>query len=210
MKKISISIVLLLMVNFISAQKDIQYGVKLGFNVSTLNGDLQDSGYKPGIIIGGVVDFIFNDKFSLQPEILYSSQGGTYAVKTIEEPAQVTTDYSLNLGYLAIPVMGQYHFSNFFVEFGPQISFLMFAERHNEKVSTYDDVIAVVTSKDDLKDQIKPVDFGLNFGLGCDFTKRTTLNFRYNLGLDSVINDNSTMSKDAKNSVFSLALAVRI
>ena len=210
MKKISITILLLLMVNLINAQKDIQYGIKFGFNVSTLDGNLPDAHYKPGIIIGGVVDFVLNDKFSLQPEILYSSQGGTYAIKTFEEPAQVTTDYSLNLGYIAVPVMGQYHFSKYFVEFGPQISFLMFAERHNDKVSTYDEVIAVVTSSEDLKDQIKTVDFGLNFGIGCDFTKRTSLNFRYNLGFDNVMKDNNFLSQDAKNSVFSMALAIRI
>lgn len=214
MKKIYISIVLLFVIHLVSAQKDIRYGIKFGFNVSTLDGDLPDPSYKPGIIIGGLVDFAINQKFSLQPEILYSSQGGTYSVQSIQAPADmpiaVTNNYSLNLGYIVVPVMGQYHFSNFFLEVGPQISFLTFAERHNEEVSTYDDVIAVVTSKQDFKDQIKTVDFGLNFGIGCDFTKRTTLNFRYNLGLDSVIKDNNTISQEAKNSVFSLALAIKI
>lgn len=214
MKKIYISIVLLFVIHLVNAQKDIRYGIKFGFNVSTLDGDLPDPSYKPGIIIGGLIDFKLNEKFSLQPEILYSSQGGTYSVQSIQAPAEmpiaVTNNYSLNLGYIVVPVMGQYHFSDFFLEFGPQISFLTFAERHDEEVSTYDDVIAVVTSKQDFKDQIKTVDFGLNFGIGCDFTKRTTLNLRYNLGFESVFENTNNMNFDGKNSVFSLALAIKI
>jgi hypothetical protein len=111
---------LLLAILFITATtltvnaQDLQFGVKAGFNLSNLSGDIEDTESLPGFHAGIVADFKIGEKFSIQPELLYSLEG-----------AKFSSGAEWRLYYLNLPVMAKYHISETFsLEAGPQIGYL--------------------------------------------------------------------------------------
>ena len=74
MKKIVLSIAAMLVFGFANAQ-DVRFGVKGGLNIATLTGDVQDASTKVGFHVGGFAEIKVSDKFAVQPELLFSTQG---------------------------------------------------------------------------------------------------------------------------------------
>ncbi|MEO8515308.1 MAG: outer membrane beta-barrel protein, partial [Flavobacterium sp.] len=56
-----------------SSDKGVSFGAKAGLNLSMLSGG-GDS--EIGFHIGGLAEFKFTDKISLQPELMFSTEGG--------------------------------------------------------------------------------------------------------------------------------------
>ncbi len=116
----------------ISAQET-RIGVKAGLNYASVVGDLTQgfkfrfSGY------GGLfLEIEFSDKFSFQPELLYSSQGFQLSsdLQSIEtgNTAPEENDFRTNVqfNYITIPVLGKFAINDrMAVEFGPQFGFLL-------------------------------------------------------------------------------------
>lgn len=100
----------------VNAQK-INFGAKAGLNFASITGDnIVDSGPTTGIHFGVLAEIPLSEKFSFQPELLYSSQ-------------------VLNLNYLNIPLMGKYYLTKgFSLEVGPQIGFLLSANNDDNDV----------------------------------------------------------------------------
>ncbi len=179
MKKIILTAAAVFAFSFANAQ-DMKFGVKGGLNSSTLLG-VDGAKSLIGVNLGGFVEFKVSDKFSVQPELLYSMQG-------------VKTDMELKLNYINIPVMVKYAVADKFnLQVGPQIGFLMSAN--------LDGV--------DYKDNLKSIDFGVNFGAGYDFTKETFLDLRYNLGLAQTQKSLDPGEAVAKNAVIQLSLGYK-
>jgi len=77
MKRI-ILVLLIFSTGVVSAQK-FKYGVKAGLNISSLRADYLDetnAKSKTGFHSGVFVEYTFSENFSIQPELLYSTQGG--------------------------------------------------------------------------------------------------------------------------------------
>ncbi len=91
--------------------QEIKFGAKGGLNFASITGDnIDESGLTTGIHFGVLAEIPLSEKFSFQPELLYSSQ-------------------ALNLNYLNIPLMGKYYLTKgFSLEVGPQIGFLLSAK----------------------------------------------------------------------------------
>lgn len=159
--------------------QEIKFGVKAGLNFSTVNGDHTEGiDYVTSQNIGLVSEIPLSEKFSFQPEVLYSRQGYSFGDNIVE------------LNYLNVPLMGKYYLAKgFSVEAGPQIGFLLSAK--NEKL--------------DVKDAFKKVDFGFNFGLGYKFQNGINFSARYNLGLTDINNVEGSSSKD-KNRTFQISV----
>ncbi len=73
MKKIVLSLVAIMAFGFANAQ-DVKFGAKLGFNFSTISG-LDGAETKLGLAVGGLAEIKLNEKFSVQPELMYSMLG---------------------------------------------------------------------------------------------------------------------------------------
>lgn len=73
---------------------------------------------------------------------------------------------------------------------GPQVGFLASAKAKAEAQG--------VSAEEDIKDQLKGIDFGLNFGVGYDLPLGLGVDLRYNLGLSNVFD---TDEAEAKNGV---------
>ncbi len=182
MKKISLGLTLLIVTIGASAQ-DAKFGIKAGLNISsTSNSNGGESGTRLGPHAGLLAHIHLSPQIALQPEIMYSSQGGKVG------------DVNLNLGYINIPLLVQYNFDNGFrLQTGPQVGFLVgVSDKVNGNETNF-------FSSDDFKTN----EFAWSFGLGYLSESGFGVDGRYNLGL-SRINDAGTGS--TKNRVIQLGL----
>ncbi|MGO4772299.1 porin family protein [Flavobacterium sp. W22_SRS_FK3] len=200
MKK-NILVVAVVLVFGLSNAQTAKFGIKGGMNISNWVGDTEglDVKSKIGFNIGGFAEIKLSDKFSIQPELLYSAQGMKVDNFEVElGDGFYSTDVKFNLAYLNVPVMFKYYAAEKFnLEAGPQVGFLTSAKL-NVKVDGYG------SSDQDVKDNFESVDFGLNFGAGYDFTEHFFANVRYNLGLSNIAKTEGGEDATINNSVFSL------
>jgi hypothetical protein len=170
-KTIILVTVLLLAISSNMQAQLVKFGIKAGLNYANFTGsDLQFdaiTSYHAGL----VAEIKLIDSFSIQPELLYSTQGATYK--------DAVTEFKNELGYLSIPVMAKIYLNKTVsLELGPQASFLL-SERNQFDVN-----------------DANTFDFSVNGGLGFKITKSFFLQGRYNLGLTEVSKNAQT-----KNSV---------
>lgn len=217
MKKILLSAVVVFTFGLTNAQ-DVSYGVKGGLNLSNLSGDIEDTKSLFGAHVGAFAEIKITDKFSVQPELLFSMQGAkqeyTYFESfegfTITETEKTT----LKLGYLNLPIMAKYYVSDkFSLEAGPQIGFLLSAKVDFEYTyrETFDGVTEIESESGsvDIKDEVKSIDFGFGFGAAYNFTDKLSLGARYTLGLTSIAKDFEGESADIKNNVLQVSLGYK-
>ncbi|MCX6272369.1 MAG: porin family protein [Bacteroidetes bacterium] len=103
--------------------------------------------------------------------------------------------YKSNINYLEIPVNGLYKFGAgpaiIFIQAGPYLGYALSAKlKADEKIFQNED--GTLTDKYDLKigtdkekDDLKPLDFGINVGAGVEF-KGITFGLQYGLGLANI------------------------
>jgi opacity protein-like surface antigen len=207
MKKNILLAIAIFTVGFANAQKA-EFGIKGGLNSSDFSGDTGRVDFKSrvGFNVGAFVAIKLSEKITLQPEILYSTQGAKNSNVTMIIMIDILTnaDVKVNLSYINFPVMIKYYVADKFnLEVGPQIGFLTSAES-----STYYDVSSQAVDED-IKDSFESVDFGLNFGAGYDFTKNISAGIRYNLGLANISKTQSVDNSKIHNNVFSLSLGYK-
>ena len=142
-----------------------KFGANVGVNFATITGDdTSDVKSKTSFHLGAVAEISISDKFSVQPELLYSAQGAK----------EDGGDGELKLDYINIPVMAKFYVAEgFSLEAGPQVGFLMSAKSEGGGESV------------DMKDFTSGIDFGLNFGLGYKMESGLNFGARYNLGLSN-------------------------
>lgn len=175
MKKLLFGLLFLAGALSINAQS-VKFGVKGGLNFATLRGNNLDVDSKTGFHLGGVVELKFLDKFSVQPELLYTELGTK------------NSNGELKLDYISLPVMAKYYvLDGFFAEAGPQFSFLVRDEL---------DVTGGA-----LDPQTEDFDLGLNLGLGYSFKNGLFIQSRYTLGLTAL-----QENPDVRNGAFQLSL----
>lgn len=181
MKKILLAAVLFIATSAAVQAQLLKIGVKAGVNFANQTGDASLDGIdysKDGITsyhAGLVAEIKLLEKFSIQPELLYSTQGASYK--------NAFGEFKNELGYLSIPVMAKIYLTkSFSLEVGPQASFLL-SEKNDFDVKN-----------------AETFDFGLNAGLGLKLTESIFLQGRYGFGLTEASKD-----ADIKNSVFQIS-----
>ncbi|MFD2909422.1 porin family protein [Flavobacterium ardleyense] len=154
----------------VSAQ-DIKFGVKGGLNFATLLGDnASDSDLVSSFNFGIMSEIPITDKFSFQPELMYSGQG--YGIKD-------TKDF-VSLTYVNMPLMAKYYVAKgLSIEAGPQVGYLIGADFDGENI----------------KDSFKKLDFGANVGVGYKLENGLNFGVRYNLGLSNINNTDGSSNK---------------
>jgi hypothetical protein len=178
-KKLWIACIAIAFAGTVNAQ-DVKLGAKIGMNVSSLNGNTDNLDSKTGWVLGATAEISLTEKFSLQPELLYSQQG-----------AKQRGNFIYDLNYVSLPVMAKYYIAKgFSVEAGPQFSFLV----KDELISDSNNAASANTNAENF-------DLTANLGLGYQFDNGIFFQTRYNLGLLEV--DKTT---EVKNGVFQMSL----
>ena len=233
MKKIILTSFMLCSV--LAFSQEIKFGAKVGLNLSNLTGDypteIDEHNSKLGFHIGGFAEYPINEQFTLQPELLFSTQGNTYGFKDYYGSGSYYdgVDYNLKLNYLNIPVILKYKvIEKLSIDFGPQIGYLMSAktkidvtEDSRDPSQNYsveidmlnDGTYDIGGTTVQVKSSANRLDFSLNLGASYDISEKIFLQGRYNLGLSTVdknsTNGTSTNSWNMKNSVFQLSAGYR-
>lgn len=180
-----------------NAQADsdlVQIGVKGGVNFSTVAGDDFDSpDSRTSFNAGVVAEVPFSDRFSIQPEVLYSGQG--FDVQEIDQDNFADTDENIEyqLDYIQVPVLAKiYLIKGLNVQAGPQIGFKI-----NEEIDYQPNDDAGDLDLDETED----IDISLAAGVEYKFDGGFFVQGRYNYGFTELIKD-----YDVHNSVFQVGV----
>jgi len=176
------------------------FGVKAGFNSSKFTGDdftITDPGgtslYKKwnfgsGYSVGGFITFGINERFSFQPELLYTENKNTVEFSNSD----------VSLTYIEIPMLVKFNFQ-LEGEIQPQLYVGPYFALKNKARIVVDSTSRAYIYGDNVSGQIdvdiknvKRSDFGIIFGTAFDFvSKLGTVSFeaRYAIGLVSILSD---------------------
>ena len=185
MKKSILVASLLLAISANMQAQSVKFGIKAGLNYAnqtgtdiTVNAKTYQTEAITSYHAGLIAEIGIFERLSIQPELLYSTQGATYK--------NVAGDVKSKVGYVSIPLMVKIGLSKSInLELGPQASFLL---------SGKDDFVA--------KDP-NTFDFSVAGGLGIKVTKSIFISGRYGLGLTEVSKDAKT-----KNSVVQVSAGI--
>ncbi len=179
------------------AQDEIKFGVKAGVNFAKLTGDaVEDADGRTGFHIGGVVEIPVSEKFSVQPELLYSQQG----LQQKESFEGIDFESKLKLDYIHVPVMAKFYVADgFALEAGPQFGFNVGAK---QEFSAGDE-----SEEEDVKDSVAGFDLSLGAGVSYKLDNGLFFQARYMFGLSNVNKDEEEGFDDnLTNSVLSLSV----
>ena len=205
---------------FIASAQDFSFGIKAGANFAAIGNsdeplfdpadafDLSelnfvsssggDNGGLTAIYFGVYAEIPVSETFSIQPELLYSKQGGTQDGSLVFQEANVNYESTFNLSYLTVPIMAKFYVAKgLSLEAGPQIGFLLKSEVDIE----VNNALFASSTTEDVKDFTKSNDFAFNIGAGYQLNSGLNFNLRYNIGLTDAYED-----IDAKNSVFQVGV----
>lgn len=160
MKKVILMTVFLFSLQYGVKAQIMKIGIKVGANYANFkSSDLQTdalTSYHAGL----VANFRLGEKFSIQPEVLYSTQGASYK--------NVVDEVKAELGYISVPVLARIGLGkSVTLDLGPQFSWLA-----SKNVDTNTDV--------------EELDFGAAGGLSLKLTDKLFLQGRYVLGLSEI------------------------
>lgn len=160
MKKLFVMAVLLIAGSSSMSAQGLDFGVKAGANFAKLDGEGLEGDNLTSFHVGALVEINVFENFSVQPEVLYSSQG----TKIDEE--------DIKLDYLSVPVLAKFYLisDKLSIEAGPQFSFLV-----NDNVEE--------------QFETKSFDFAAVGGLAFNFTENIFAQARYVAGLTDTSED---------------------
>ncbi len=200
-----------------SAQTDISFGVKAGLSSANMRGDAVDNlssvlDFTNGMITtksrtgfyGGVfVDVPLGNDLSLEPGIYYTQKGyelrGDLNIKNLGFLGANATS-QLQADYIDIPLLLKLKAGSFYVQLGPQFSYLTKA---NLKSSAGLLGINLLNNNMDVTTNFNRWDMGLTGGVGFNLSKNFSINAAYDYGLQRV---DANKNVNAYNQAFKVGL----
>ncbi|MCG2431396.1 porin family protein [Aequorivita xiaoshiensis] len=161
MKK-TLLLILLSVFTLVNADaQGLTFGAKAGVNLSTFTGD-SFTGFdtRVGLHIGGLAEIPLTEKFSVQPEVLYSQKGSKFfGSETL-------------LSYIDVPILAKYHIIHgLSAELGPVPSFLVEAEYTTNGL------------ENNVSEYIRTFDFGIGGGVSYQLPMGVFFSIRFTKGL---------------------------
>jgi hypothetical protein len=187
------------------------FGIKAGLNLAKLKANDFPSGSEPDVsnkksAFGGVFMNapLGTGGLAIQPELLYSRQGGKFTQTTTVGTSTQTLEYDEDLTYVTLPVMVQWKTTGgVFVETGPQAGYLVKAKQDGP-------------GNTEMSNKSSFDKFDLSWGAGLGYLSKMGLGIgaRYNFGLTNTLedgggNNSSNNGPELKNAVIQVALSWR-
>jgi Outer membrane protein beta-barrel domain len=183
MKKLFLAAVMGTLLFAQASAQQTHFGLKAGVNVSTVPvTDDNDLKSKAGLHLGGFAHIHVSPHFAVQPELVYSMQGGK------------RDNTTLRLNYINVPVLAQYMTNDGFrLQTGPQVGFLTSSKTKTGNVEINQD------------NNFSAIDFSWAFGASYLLPSADGLGFdlRYNVGISNISDNNGTT---ARNNVLQLGI----
>ncbi|MFD2519000.1 porin family protein [Salinimicrobium flavum] len=200
MKKILLIIALTVVSGMGMQAQEVSFGVKGGLNFANFSGDdadLLETETRTGFHLGMLAEIMFSEKFGIQPEVLYSSQGAKSDFDMDDEFFGSLSIDEFKLDYISVPVLIKYYFiEGLSLEIGPQFSFMV----NSEADGSIDGASGTV----DLDDETESFDFGGALGLGYELPMGLMFQARYVMGFTDVYTDT-----DFRNSIFQISVGYK-
>ena len=184
MKKISIMIIIALTSASAFCQS-VSLGPKVGLNISNYTGGDLESNALIGVHLGGILNLGLGKSFSLQPEVLFSTQGAKIVTNSQKKDFKTT--------YVAVPVMAKFKSAaGLYFEIGPQVSFRTSEDIPDKTIDQFS----------------KNLDLAVGVGVGYQAGFGLGIGARYLAGISKVgdFNKTAAANPDFKNSVVQLSL----
>ncbi len=224
MKKVILSLTALA-ASAVIAQAQVKFGVVGGGNLSHPNVEIAnnkaENKWAPGFYIGGIADIQLHKNFSIQPGIQLSYKPYYNKTETTLGPATITSKSRVNPYFIEVPVnlVGKMEAGNgkVFVSAGPYIAYGIAGNIKTDVTGSIGGVNGNTSSDESIKwgnekttltnsgDNLKPFDFGLNFGLGYEFNNGLLVNGGYQLGLTN-LSPNGDDNNHYKNGMLKLGV----
>ena len=235
MKKAVSILALVLLSIFSSAQSliPLKYGIKFGANISNIistpnEGVMNiENSSQIGIAGGFYMEIALNDKWYINPEIIYSQKGAsfTYEYKHSFDPNQIdvhNTSNELKLAYVEVsPTISYKANDKFSLNFAPSVSFIL-----NTDYTILSDKGDNLNTHSELPDGTyieETFDVGINLGISYYLTENFLIDSRINNSLikagtiskltnSGVVNGTNTNTPEIniyeiKNSIISFSIA---
>lgn len=175
------------------AEAQVQPGIKLGLNNSNLSNTTLEN--KSDFYIGALINIPITDYYTLQPEILYSRQGG----------ASTSTEFGdININYIAITAANKFYVGpnkGFHFILGLGLDFNVGSD------------LNILFGSDNEEFEISPLDLTFTGGIGYEFDFGLILEARYKQGAISTdfFGSRDLFEEDGSqlNSVFQVGLAYK-
>lgn len=173
--------------------QEIRYGAKGGLNYSSIVGDLTEGiKFRLSGHAGIFLQLEFSEGFTLQPELIYVSQGFQYSSDLFSIESEATppagNDFRTNvqLNYLAVPILGKFALNErYSVHFGPQFGFLL---NQVTKIKSLDELDGInVKSKASTSGKFL-LDYGVAAGIDIELGNHISMTPRFYLGLRNRLN----------------------
>ncbi len=192
--KINLLAIMLLFMGINDLSSQFAFGVKLGGTSANFS-NIGLTGYQPKqrlyLNTGLEANFILNKRFAIQLEAVYAGKGSQYKYTGIANyDNNIYNDVAINatnkLGYLAVPIMGQFLMgdreNHFHLDFGVVPNLLIrksFTATADIPITGTEDFETVDINLNYIPAQN---DFGLAFGIGLR-AMNITFDFRYEVGM---------------------------
>jgi len=158
----------------VNAQSGFRLGIKAGANLNQISGQTFKDGYDLSYHLGGFAEIDFNNRWGIQPEVLWSqskttrSSGFSSVYQGVLNP---NGDQQIKLDYLAIPILLRYNVGKVLtLNAGPQFGIL---------INQNDNLLVNGQSA------FKKGDFAMVLGAQLNFNI-VRLYGRYNIGLQNI------------------------
>lgn len=155
------------------AQKKVSPGLRAGVNVATLSNIGAD--FKADFYAGGVLSLNLAQRYTLQPELIYTRQGANNVVFVDEETGQPNGREDVTIQYLSLGVINKFYFvEGFHALAGPSIDVKI---GKNFPRIDFDD------------NDYGGIDLGIALGLGYTLPFGLTIEGRFKTGLLDAFNN---------------------
>ena len=193
----------------------IRLGLRAGANYSNLTGNIKNENtYNNKVgFLGGVMlnaDVTGDGFFSIQPELLYSQKGFENKPTAYDNTVagigyKEQREGNVNYNYLDLPVLFKINAGGFYVEGGPQVSYLISSNKETRVTRTNSLTGRAETfetqNKNDIS-QLNRTELGYAAGLGYQAANGLSLGLRYTGAFNDLVKsstDGSYFNGDLKN-----------
>ena len=168
------------------AQKRFTFGPKIGVDYTHYWGKNAKHGGQLNYQAGLFMEYRFNNKFSIAPEVVFAAQGGkSNGIVLISPTEYFDAVYTHNLNYINVPVMLKYYVCpSLSIDFGPQVGFNVYSKTRGKWEDTKDEY-----NINDRKKYTNTFDFGLGLGATYNIASDVFVQARYTLGLTKIFKD---------------------